>query len=45
MNRPFASGMAFTAPFLMTGAMGLPVNGWILIGLGIALAIFIDKYA
>lgn len=45
MNRPLLSGLAFTAPFLLTGMMGLPVNGFVLIGVGFALALFVDKYA
>jgi hypothetical protein len=45
MNRPFASGLAFTAPFLLTGFMGLPANVFVLIGVGFALALFVDHYA
>jgi hypothetical protein len=45
MNRPVASAVAFLSPFFICGGMGLPVNGLVLIGIGFALAIFVDKYA
>lgn len=45
MNRPVLSGLAFLFPFLLTGIMGLPANIFILAGVGLGLALFVDNYA